>query len=305
MLRFLIDLRGEEVDNKQMRDDLITLLIAGHETTAAVLTWMVYALSQHPEALRAVQAEIDEVVGDRYATVDDIKRMPEVQKVLAETLRMWPAPPLLIRCAVEADTWPEGGTSIEGGAKLARANDLFISMYNMGRSPQLWDDPDVFDPQRWDRPFSNPEVKGWKGYDPTMRTGFNRETGELNGLWVANLEIATDHAILPFGAGARKCVGDQFALLEAAVSAVMLLRRFEFELSMDPVAPEKLDPNNPDKSIGTVGMKAAATIHTAEGLFCRVKERFPGETDLPPRTAPVQAKTLAERQAAAAEPTLV
>jgi cytochrome P450 len=138
MLRFLIDLRGEEVDNKQMRDDLITLLIAGHETTAAVLTWMTYALSQHPAALRTVQAEIDAVIGDRYATFEDIENMPELQKVLAETLRMWPAPPLFIRCALEEDTWPEGGTGIEGGSKLARANDLFISTYNMGRSPQLW-----------------------------------------------------------------------------------------------------------------------------------------------------------------------
>lgn len=85
----------------------------------------------------------------------------------------------------------------------------------------------------------------------------------------------------------------------------MLLRRFEFELTMDPVAPQKLDPNNPDKSIGLVGMKAAATIHTADGLYCRVKERFPGNTNLPPLTAPVQKKDLAERQAAAAEPTLV
>jgi len=279
MLRFLIDLRGEECDNKQMRDDLITLLIAGHETTAAVLTWLVYALSQHPEALKVVQQEIDEVVGDRYATVDDIKKMPEVQKVIAETLRMWPAPPLFIRCATEADSWPEGGTGIEGGCQLARANDLFISTYNLGRSPQLWEDPNVFDPQRWDKPFYNEEVKGWKGYNPDKRNP---------GLWVQNLEIATDHAMLPFGAGERKCVGDQFALLEAAVSVVMLLRRFEFDLEMPngPVYPEKLDPNNPDKSVGMVGMKSAATIHTATGLFCRVKERFPGQTDLPPLQDP-------------------
>ena len=102
------------------------------------------------------------------------------------------------------------------------------------------------------------------------------------------LEIATDHALMPFGAGPRKCVGDQFALLEAAVSAAMLLRRFEFDLEMPngPVCPEKLDPNNPDKSIGTVGMVSAATIHTATGLFCRVKERRPGETDLPPMHDP-------------------
>lgn len=279
MLRFLIDLRGEEVDNKQMRDDLITLLIAGHETTAAVLTWMTYALSQHPEALKVVQAEIDEVVGDRYATYEDIENMPELQKVIAETLRMWPAPPLFIRCALEEDTWPEGGSGIEGGCKLARANDLFISTYNMGRSPQLWDNPDTFDPQRWDRPFYNDEVKGWKGYDPDMRTP---------GLWVSNLEIATDHALMPFGAGPRKCVGDQFALLEASVSAAMLLRRFEFDLDMPngPVCPEKLDPNNPDKSVGTVGIVSAATIHTATGLFCRIKERFPGATDLPPMQDP-------------------
>ena len=148
-------------------------------------------------------------------------------------------------------------------------------------------------------------MKGWKGYDPSKRTGFNKETGELNGLWVANLEIATDHAMIPFGAGARKCVGDQFALLEAAVSVVMILRRFEFDLEMKPVYPDCLDPNNPDKSIGMVGMKAAATIHTAEGLFCKVRERFPGQTDMPPLQAPVQSKSLEERQAAAAEPTLV
>jgi len=279
MLRFLIDLRGEEVDNTQMRDDLITLLIAGHETTAAVLTWMTYALSQHPEALKTVQKEIDEVIGDRYATFEDIENMHELQKVIAETLRMWPAPPLFIRCALEEDQWPEGGTGIDGGCKLARANDLFISTYNMGRSPQLWENPDVFDPQRWDRPFKNDAVKDWKGYDPDKRRP---------GLWVQNLEIASDHAIMPFGAGERKCVGDQFALLEAAVSAAMLLRRFEFDLEMPngPVYPEKLDPNNPDKSIGMVGMKSAATIHTATGLFCRVKERFPAQTDLPPMKDP-------------------
>ena len=139
-------------------------------------------------------------------------------------------------------------------------------------------------------------MKGWKGYDPTKRTGYNAETGECNGLWVANLETATDHAMLPFGAGERKCVGDQFALLEAAVTVVMVLRRFEFDLDMDPVYPAKLDPNNPDKSIGMVGMKAAATIHTATGLKCRVRERFPGKTDLPPLQPPKPASAAADAE---------
>merc|ERR1719482_454965 len=240
MLRFLVDLRGEEVDNTQMRDDLITLLIAGHETTAAVLTYLTYALSQYPEWLKWAQEEVDAVVGDAQPTVEDVGNMPRVQALIAETLRMWPAPPLLIRSALEEDTWPAGGTGIPGGAKLARAGDLFISTYNMGRSPQLWENPNLFDPTRWDRPFQNPEVKGWKGYDPARRT---------SKFWVASLEVATDYAMLPFGAGERKCVGDQFALLEAAVSLAM--------------------------------------IHTKKGLWMKVRERFPGQTDVPRRkTAP-------------------
>jgi hypothetical protein len=190
--------------------------------------------------------------------------MRQVQNVIAETLRMWPAPPLLIRCALEEDTWPEGGTGVEGGVKLQRASDLFISLcdrghslqsiteplpepadevgfridgagrtlaghrynpnpnpnpnlaghrYNMGRSPDLWEHPDVFDTSRWDRPFTNPKVKGWKGYNPSARKGLYPS------------EVATDYAFLAFGAGERKCVGDQFALLEAAVTMIMMCRR--------------------------------------------------------------------------------
>ena len=93
MLRFLVDLRGEEVDNTQMRDDLITLLIAGHETTAAVLTWLVYALSQHPEALKVVQQEIDEVVGDRYASRRASDREPAWRRTATPLLTHHPATP--------------------------------------------------------------------------------------------------------------------------------------------------------------------------------------------------------------------
>ena len=248
--------------------------VLGHEQVRTALPLPLIGVYAAVSAVEGLDADAVEAEGfNKYGTRDDTNAL---------LLQLWQiADGRAAICAIVDQA--EG----EGGAKLARANDLFISMYNMGRSPQLWEDPDVFDPQRWDRPFTNPEVKGWAGYDPDKRTGINIEQG---GLWVANLEIATDHAMLPFGAGARKCVGDQFALLEAAVSVVMLLRRFEFELSMDPVYPEKFDDNNPDKSIGMVGMKAAATIHTATGLFCKVKERFPGETDLPPLQAPVREK---------------
>jgi cytochrome P450 family 97 subfamily B polypeptide 3 len=76
LLRFLVDMRGADTEDKQLRDDLMTLLIAGHETTAAALTWGFYSLAQAPEALKELQDEVDRVVGDRRPTWDEIKQMP-------------------------------------------------------------------------------------------------------------------------------------------------------------------------------------------------------------------------------------
>lgn len=67
LLRFLVDVRGDEATGEQLRDDLMTMLIAGHETTAAVLTWTMYLLATHPEELRRAQREVDEIVADRAA----------------------------------------------------------------------------------------------------------------------------------------------------------------------------------------------------------------------------------------------
>ena len=135
------------------------------------------------------------MVGDRYATVDDIKRMPEVQKVIAETLRMWPAPPLFIRCATEAHPWPAaplhlpispqispnlpiGGPVARGrngrrGRLRARSRErpLHLDVQHGPLAAAVGGPGRLFDPQRWDRPFDNPDVKGWAGYDPAKRTG--------------------------------------------------------------------------------------------------------------------------------------
>ena len=79
LLRFLVDMRGEEASSTQLRDDLMTMLIAGHETTAAVLTWTMYELSQNDELLSQVRAEIDEVLGDRDPTYEDMLRLKLVR----------------------------------------------------------------------------------------------------------------------------------------------------------------------------------------------------------------------------------
>ena len=81
LLRFLVDLRGEDVTGKQLRDDLMTMLIAGHETTAAVLTWSVFCLTQNPSIMATLQAEVDTVLGDRAPTLADLKAMPFLRNV--------------------------------------------------------------------------------------------------------------------------------------------------------------------------------------------------------------------------------
>ena len=92
LLRFLVDIRGADVTDAQLRDDLMTMLIAGHETTAAVLTWGLFCLVQKPELMKRIQADIDEVFGDddRTPTYDDIQKLESVRLCIAEALASLP-----------------------------------------------------------------------------------------------------------------------------------------------------------------------------------------------------------------------
>lgn len=247
LLRFLVDMRGEESTSRQLRDDLMTMLIAGHETTAAVLTWAIFELSQQPALMRRVQAEIDEVVGARDPTFDDIPKLNLVRLVIAESLRMYPEPPLLIRRALEDDVLPAGGAGFE--TKVMRGTDIFLALYNIHRSAEFWENPDTFDPDRFTRPHSNPQRADWAGYTPAPNALYPNE-------------VHSDFAYLPFGAGSRKCVGDQFACMEAAVTLAMVLRRFD--LSLD-ILPED------------VGIYTGATIHTRNGLMMKAAVRAGAE----------------------------
>lgn len=198
LLRFLVDMRGADIDNKQLRDDLMTMLIAGHETTAAVLTWGLFELTRNPEMMAKVTAEIDEVVGDRMPTMEDCMKMKFLRLVIAEILRMYPEPPLLIRRCRTDDVLPRGREGNVEGARVKRGMDFFLSVYNIHRSPDFWEEPDKFDPERFTRPFENPKVEGWAGFDPKKWEGRLYPT-----------ETAADFAYLPFGGGSRKCVGDE------------------------------------------------------------------------------------------------
>jgi len=197
ILHFLVA-SGDDITSKQMRDDLMTMLIAGHETTAAVLTWTFYCVSDRPDVVAKLREEVDRVLGDRNPTIEDMHALKYTSRVIAESMRLYPQPPVLIRRALEDD--------VLKGYEIKAGSDIFISTWNLHRSPQLWDRPDEFDPERFpvDRPMPN--------------------------------EVTEDFKYLPFGGGKRKCVGDQFALFEAIVALAMLVRRFDFEMAPD--APE-------------------------------------------------------------------
>eukprot|EP00798_Chlamydomonas_sp_ICE-L_P030409 gene30409-35414_t len=221
VLRFLIAAR-EEVDSTQLRDDLLSMLVAGHETTGSVLTWTMYLLSQNPEKMAKAQEEVDRILGDRMAPVlADYGQLKYVMRCVNESMRLYPHPPVLLRRALVADVLP-------GGYNVNVGQDVMISVYNIHHSPAVWEDAEAFKPERF---------------------------GPLDGP-VPN-EQNTDYKFIPFSGGPRKCVGDQFALMEAVIAMTVLLKQYDFELA----------PNQ------TIEMTTGATIHTTNGLYMNVKSR--------------------------------
>ncbi|ESW11745.1 hypothetical protein PHAVU_008G056400 [Phaseolus vulgaris] len=193
ILHFLLA-SGDDVSSKQLRDDLMTMLIAGHETSAAVLTWTFYLLSKEPRVMSKLQEEVDSVLGDRYPTIEDMKKLKYTTRVINESLRLYPQPPVLIRRSIEND--------ILGEYPIKRGEDIFISVWNLHRSPKLWDNADKFEPERWPLDGPNPN------------------------------ETNQSFKYLPFGGGPRKCVGDLFATYETVVALAMLVRRFNFQMAV-------------------------------------------------------------------------
>ncbi|KAL4446664.1 hypothetical protein ABPG77_007908 [Micractinium sp. CCAP 211/92] len=220
VLRFLIASR-DEVDSVQLRDDLLSMLVAGHETTGSVLTWTVDLLARNPDKMRKAQEEVDRVLGDREKpTMEDYMNLKYVMRCINESMRLYPHPPVLLRRALVEDTLP-------GGYTVPANQDVMISVYNIHRSPAVWDNPDDFIPERF--PLDGP---------------------------VPN-EQNTDYKYIPFSGGPRKCVGDQFALMEAVVALAVALKRYDFtpQPGHDP------------------GMTTGATIHTKNGLYMIVSRR--------------------------------
>ena len=147
LLGMLLAARDEEsadgagMTDVQVRDEALTLFLAGHETTANALTWTWILLARHPEVEAALHAEVDAVLGDRAATAADLPRLPYARAVLAEAMRLYPPAWVLGREAL--DDFEVGGYTVPKGAMV------FMSQWIVHRDPRWWPDAEAFRPERW------------------------------------------------------------------------------------------------------------------------------------------------------------
>jgi cytochrome P450 len=145
LLSMLLDAKdevtGERMDRKQLRDELITLIAAGHETTANALSFAFYLLSKHPEAWRLIVDEVSGVLGDRPMELSDLPRLPYVQRVVQEALRLYPPVWIFERDALEEDT--------AGPYRIPKGSIVGVCPFVLHRNPRYWDNPEGFDPDRF------------------------------------------------------------------------------------------------------------------------------------------------------------
>lgn len=189
---------GDGMTDEQLRDEILTIMLAGHETTAMSLTWTLHLLAQNPEIEAKLLAEVDSVLGGRVATMTDA--LPYADRVVQESMRLYPPAWIVARRAAEDDDFD--------GLRVREGDWVFLSPFVTHRRADFWPEPERFDPDRF-----LPE------------------------------RVAARHryAWMPFIAGQRKCIGDQFALMEARLILVTLLQQWRFRSAPGHVAkPEPL-----------------------------------------------------------------
>ena len=185
---------GERLSAENVRRQVITFLVAGHETTSGSLSFALHYLARHPEVATRARAEIDQVWGDTEVPgYEQVAKLRYVRRVLDESLRLWPTAPAYAREATR-------DTEVAGIHPVRRGAWALILTPMLHRDPAVWGaDAEEFDPNRFD-------AKAVRSRAP--------------------------HTFKPFGTGARACIGRQFALHEATLVLGLLLRRYE--LRPDP-----------------------------------------------------------------------
>jgi cytochrome P450 len=141
MLLHAEDEEGNRMDPRQLRDEVMTVVLAGHETTAIALSWTFYLLGKHPEIEAKLTSELEEVLAGRSPTVEDLPRLRYADAIIKESMRLYPPAWAIGREAV--------GECEIGGYHVPTRTQMFISQYVTHRDPRFFDEPEVFDPSRW------------------------------------------------------------------------------------------------------------------------------------------------------------
>lgn len=226
----------KQLSDAELADEALTFFLGGMETTAITLAWALHLVATHPDVQRRLQAESDAVLAGGKLDPAHLPALGLAGRVVTETLRLYP-PAWMMTRAVRSDT-ELGGVRLKGGSTIV------LSPYLLHRRPDLYADPDTFDPDRW-------------------------------------LEGQPDRATyIPFGAGARKCIGDQFALTEAILALTAVVSRWE----LSPVGEQPFKPK-------------VETSLSSRGVRMRISERRTGGANgaeahsAAPLTTPVQPST--------------
>jgi cytochrome P450 len=191
--------------DKQVRDEVMTLLLAGHETTANALTWSWFLLSRHPRQNATLVAEVDAALHGRDPTAADLAALPYTRSVLAEAMRLYPPAWSLGRRLV-APMQVDGWTMPAGSLVVA-------SQWVLHRDPRFWPDAHRFVPERWLGPSG--------GFDEGA-------PGQPRGAW------------FPFGLGQRVCIGESFAWLEGVLVLAAISSRWQVDV--DPAFEPRVQP---------------------------------------------------------------
>ena len=203
LLSMLLNARDEDgsgMTDTQLRDEIITLFLAGHETTAIALSWTLYLLSQHPVVRSKLLEESENVLEDRNASVDDLANLKYAEMVILESMRLYPP------------AYGYGREAISdceiGGYHVPAGTTIFLSQYVTHRDPRFFENPLEFHPERW--------------------------ADDL-------LKRIPKYAYFPFSGGPRQCIGNSFAMMEAVLLMVTILRAFQLDLV--PNHPVVLQPS--------------------------------------------------------------
>ena len=225
LLLWATDDEGQPFTNEEIKDQALTFVVAGSETTANLMVWMFYILMTHEGVLRVCREEIDRVLPDGIVpTNEHLSELVICEAVIKETLRLYPSAPLFVRHCIK-----EHYIGTKDSLCIPAEATVLINSYILHRRSDLWPRPLEFDYTRWLR-------------DP--------KTGVIP-------KLAHPFAYLPFAAGPRNCIGQNFALLEAKIILAMFIQRCDFSL----IPGQKIVPD------------VKITLKAKYGLLANIRKR--------------------------------